>query len=245
MKLLQEIFPMKPIIIANWKMNLNLEDAFDQAIKLNMGNYGANFLLAPPIPYLAYFAKNFKNIKICAQNVSSINGFGPYTGEYSAEILKNCGVDYAIIGHSERRNIFMESNKLIKQKAANCLNSGIIPIICVGETLETRQNNHYTEFITTQLAESIPKNIDYIIIAYEPFWAIGTGLVPTRGEILEIFELIKANIGITILAKKVQLVYGGSVSSKNYKEIISIDGNDGVILGSASLNADELNLILN
>ncbi|MDG1436667.1 MAG: triose-phosphate isomerase [Rickettsiaceae bacterium] len=236
---------MKPIIIANWKMNLTLDEAYSKAKNLDSKSYSSQLLLAPPAPYLAYFAQNFKNTAICAQNVSALNGFGAYTGEYSAEMLKSCNVNYAILGHSERRNTLGETNKLIKKKAFNCIEAQITPIICVGETLEARKNKNYKEFIADQLNSSIPDNAESIIIAYEPFWAIGTGLVPTIEEIAEIFDFIKTSGDISIVAKNSQLVYGGSVSSKNHKDILSVTGNNGVILGSASLDENELNSILN
>jgi triosephosphate isomerase len=236
---------MKPIIIANWKMNLTLKEAYTKTKQLDSRNYSAQLLLAPPAPYLAHFTQNFQNIEFCAQDLSAFNGYGAYTGEYSAEMIKSCNINYAIIGHSERRNAIGEHSNSIKQKALNCINNQITPIICIGETLEARKNNNYKEFITEQITQSIPENIQSLIIAYEPFWAIGSGLVPTIEEISEIFEFIKSNEDISIVAKNAQLVYGGSVSSKNYKEIIAINGNNGIILGSASLNDDELNLILN
>jgi triosephosphate isomerase len=236
---------MKPIIIANWKMNLTLEEAYTKAKLLDSRNYSAQLLLAPPAPYLAHLTQNFKNINFCAQDLSAFSGFGAYTGEYSAEMIKSCNVNYAIIGHSERRNSIGEHSNFIKQKVLNCIEAQIIPIICVGETLEARKNNNYKEFIAEQINQSIPENAHSIIIAYEPFWAIGSGLVPTIEEISEIFEFIKSSEDISIVAKNAQLVYGGSVSSKNYKEILAIAGNNGIILGSASLNDDELNLILN
>jgi triosephosphate isomerase len=236
---------MTPIIIANWKMNLTLDEAYSKAKKLDSKSYSSQLLLAPPAPYLAYFAQNLENTSICAQNISALNGFGAYTGEYSAEMIQSCNINYAILGHSERRNMFGETNKLIQKKAFNCVKANITPIICVGESLEARKNNNYKEFISRQINESIPENATSIIIAYEPFWAIGTGLVPTMQEIAEIFDFIKTSEDISIVAKNAQLVYGGSVSSKNYKEILSIAGNNGVILGSASLDENELNSILN
>lgn len=236
---------MKPIIIANWKMNLSLEDALLKSQQLEARNYSYQFLLAPPTAYLALFAQSFKKTNFCAQDISTMNGFGAYTGECSADMIKSCGVNYAIIGHSERRNTFRESNKTIRKKVENCINAGITPIVCIGETLEARQNNNYLEFILEQLNESIPENTYNLIIAYEPIWAIGSGITPTTKEISEIFEFIKTSKDVSIVAKNAQLVYGGSVNSETCKNILDIPGNNGVILGSASLNDKELNYILN
>ena len=235
---------MKPIIIANWKMNLSLDDAFSKATALNKRNSSAQFILAPPTPYLAHFAKNCSKTSFCAQDVSSISGYGAYTGENSASIIKSCGVNYAIIGHSEKRTIMKDSNMTVRKKAENCVKAGITPIICVGETLETRRNNNYKEFISEQISESIPDNAINIIIAYEPIWAIGTGILPTTDELSVIFDFIKNNSAISQVARNAQLVYGGSVNSRNYKEIISIKGVSGVLIGGASLDDDELNSIL-
>jgi triosephosphate isomerase len=235
---------MKPIIIANWKMNLNLDDAFSKTSALNKRNSSAQFILAPPTPYLAYLAKNCKKTSFCAQDVSDISGYGAYTGESSANIIKSCDVNYAIIGHSEKRTIMKDSNMTVRKKAENCIKAGITPIICIGETLESRKNNNYREFILEQISESIPDNATNIIIAYEPIWAIGTGILPTTEELSDIFDFIKNNSAISQVARNAQLVYGGSVNSRNYKEIISIKGVSGVLIGGASLDDDELNSIL-
>ncbi len=235
---------MKPIIIANWKMNLSLNDAFSKAEALNKRNSSAMFILAPPTPYLAYFAKNLKKTTFCAQDVSSLSGYGAYTGETSADIIKSCEVNYAIIGHSEKRTIMKDSNMIVRKKAENCIKAGITPIICIGETLETRRNGNYKEFILEQISESIPENAQNIIIAYEPIWAIGTGISPTSEELGEIFDFIKNDSAISQVAKNAQLVYGGSVNSRNYKDILSIKNISGVLIGGASLDDDELNSIL-
>jgi triosephosphate isomerase (TIM) len=225
-------------------MNLSLDEAFSKASALNKRNSSAKFILAPPTPYLSYLAKNCNKTIFCAQDVSSISGYGAYTGESSANIIKSCGVNYAIIGHSEKRTIMKDSNMTVRKKAENCIKVGITPIICVGETIETRKNNNYKEFILEQISESIPNNAVNIILAYEPIWAIGTGILPTTNELSDIFDFIKNNSAISQVARNAQLVYGGSVNSRNYKEIISIKGVSGVLIGGASLNDDELNSIL-
>lgn len=235
---------MKPIIIANWKMNLNLNEAFSKADSLNKRNSSVQFILAPPTPYLAHFTQNFTRTTFCAQDVSSISGYGAYTGETSADIIKSCGINYAIIGHSEKRTTMKDSNLTVRKKVESCIKAGIKPIICVGESLETRKNNNYKDFILEQITESIPENANNIMIAYEPIWAIGTGITPTQEELTEIFDFIKNDSAISQVAKNAQLVYGGSVNSRNYKEILAIEGVSGLLIGGASLDDDELNLIL-
>jgi len=237
---------MNKIIIANWKMNQVSQEIFDNIQQFEKIDYPVEFLLAPSVPYLFHFAnKSLDNIRICAQDVSSIEGFGAYTGEYSAKILKECGVNYAIIGHSERRNILMESNDLIKQKFQACVNAKITPIVCVGEDLESRKNNNFKEKIVEQIIGSTISCTEDYIIAYEPLWAIGSGITPTVEEIAEILYFLRTDKKISQLAKNARLVYGGSVSSGNSRSILSIDNNDGIMIGSASVDKNELKKILN
>ncbi|PCJ27578.1 MAG: triose-phosphate isomerase [Rickettsiales bacterium] len=236
---------MKPIFIANWKMNLSLQEATTKAKHIEAQNYPTQFLLAIPATYLAYFTKTFKKITFCAQDVSVVSGFGAYTGECSADMIKSAGVNYSVIGHSEKRELVPESNRIIRKKAENCTRAGIVPIICIGESLESRQSGHFQEFLLEQLNESIPGNAQEIIIAYEPLWAIGSGIIPTIEEISAIFHFIKSSKDVSMVAKKARLVYGGSVNSGNYREILNIPDASGVMLGSASLKETELDLILN
>lgn len=235
---------MNSIIIANWKMNMTLSAAIDLATELETIDHSYQFLIAPPAPYLAQLASFVKKNKICAQDVSFHGGFGAYTGESSADIIKSCGINYAIIGHSERRFNQKESNELIYSKVDNCLSAGIIPIICVGEPLDIRANNSYREYITQQINSSIPKGAPNIIIAYEPIWSIGSGNVPTIEQISEVIELIKNNVKLEMVAKTAQVVYGGSVNSKNFAQILKINGLDGILIGAASMNWSEMNIIL-
>lgn len=237
---------MKPILIANWKMNLNLREAFINAQYLNQHRHTFKFILAPPTPYLAYFVKKLPKIIFCAQDVSTMNGYGPYTGETSADILKSCGINYAIIGHSEQRSAVGYNNTSIQKKVSNCLSAGIKPIICVGEPLVTRRNNQHKEFLLTQITNSIiSTGCKNIIIAYEPIWAIGTGVCAKPNELQEIFHFIKTNTAISQLANDIQLVYGGSVDANNYKKILSIKEVAGILVGNASLKSSELKSILN
>lgn len=236
---------MDSIIIANWKMNMKFNDAVVLAQKLESIDHSSQFFLAPPAPYLAYFAQTLVKTKLCAQDVSSVKDLGAHTGETSATIIKSCGINYSIIGHSERRWQQRESNNIVRKKAQNCIEAGITPIICIGETLEARQNKNFKEFIIQQINSSIPGNAQNIIIAYEPVWAIGTGILPKIEEIYEIAQLIKTNANVEAVAKNAQLVYGGSVNSKNFAHIIKVPGLDGVLVGSASNDWSEMSSILN
>lgn len=242
---------MNPIIIANWKMNLQLQDAIHNTHIISHYSNSKDLIIAPPIAYLSYLSQNFKNIAFCAQNISEFREFGPYTGECSAEIIKSCDVNYALIGHSDRRNFFMEDNNAIRSKILNAINANITPIICIGETLQERQNNSYKNYITQQLADlftNIHKNItqnNKIIIAYEPIWSIGSGMTPNTENISEIFELIISNKHLHTIAKNIRLVYGGSVNVKNYHEIMRAKHIDGVLIGGASIDTDQLATIMN
>ncbi|MBA2628890.1 MAG: triose-phosphate isomerase [Rickettsiaceae bacterium] len=236
---------MNPIIIANWKMTIELNDAITLAQKFESFNHSSQLFLAPPTPYLAYLAKILVKTKLCAQDISSIKELGAYTGENSATIIKSCGVHHSIIGHSERRTTQRESNSLVRKKVENCIEAGIAPIVCIGETLESRKNKNYTEFLIEQINSSLPSNAHNLIIAYEPVWAIGSGITPHPEEIHEIVELIKKSARVELVAKNAQLVYGGSVSSKNFAEIIRVPGLSGVLMGSASIDESEMTSILN
>ena len=225
-------------------MNIKLGEAIALAQKFESFNHSSQFFLAPPTPYLSYLSKVLVKTKICAQDVSSIKELGAYTGENSATIIKSCGVNYSIIGHSERRTNQRESNSIVRKKIENCIEAGIVPIVCIGETLESRQNKNFKEFLIEQINSSIPSNADNLIIAYEPVWAIGSGIAPKPEEIYEIVELIKKSARVELVAKNAQLVYGGSVSSKNFAEIITVPGLSGVLMGSASLDESEMSSIL-
>lgn len=236
---------MNRIIIANWKMNIKLGEAIALAQKFESFNHSSQFFLAPPTPYLSYLSKVLVKTKICAQDVSSIKELGAYTGENSATIIKSCGVNYSIIGHSERRTNQRESNSIVRKKIESCIEAGITPIVCIGEPLESRQNKNFKEFLIEQINSSIPSNAHNLIIAYEPVWAIGSGIAPKPEEIYEIVELIKKSARVELVAKNAQLVYGGSVSSKNFAEIITVPELSGVLMGSASLDESEMSYILN
>lgn len=141
--------------------------------------------------------------------------------------------------------MFMETNRIVGKKFRSCINAGITPIICVGEDIENRKNNNYKELIATQIMDAVPKNTDRFIVAYEPLWSIGSGITPTINEIAEIFHFIKTDKKISQLAKNARLVYGGSVNSSNSQDVLAIANNDGIMLGSASLEESGLKAILN
>lgn len=248
---------MAKIIAGNWKMNgskNDIETWFKDFYNADKGNKNLpTILISLPSIYIQYckeVAKNYKSIEVnigvedCHQELK-----GAFTGNISATMLKDFDVKYSIIGHSERRQYEKETNEIVNKKAKTCVENGIIPLVCVGEDLETRESNNYLQFIENQVLEST-KDLDLnkIIIAYEPVWAIGTGKVPTLEEIEEINSYIKAilNKKTGIKEENIVVLYGGSVKSSNVADITGLKSVDGVLVGGASLKGEEFyNIVAN
>jgi triosephosphate isomerase len=162
---------------------------------------------------------------------------GSFTGDLSAAMLKKIGCEYVILGHSERREWHFENNNIVAKKASAALTENIIPIICVGESAKIRQQNQHLEFVSSQLLESLPNGVfDKLVIAYEPIWAIGSGITPTLAEMAELINKILIE---KLPNKEFSILYGGSVNSSNSKEILTIKNIDGLLVGKASLDAEE------
>ena len=236
------------LIVSNWKMNFNFIQAKNLVTNLKKIKYNKvkltnvicpQFLLLPTLNEVL----SKSDFILGAQDVHfDLNG--PYTGDTSVELIKDYNCKYSIIGHSERRALHNESNRMIKKKVKLCLDNFIIPILCVGESIEQRKKNTYKDFILKQLIECIQKiKCPELVIAYEPIWSIGTGIIPKVEDIIEISELI-----FSFLKKekidKFQILYGGSVNSSNFKEINSIDKINGALIGGASLKINEMEKIL-
>ena len=222
------------IIAANFKMNGDREfiDNWFQNFDANTENL---VVVGLPAIYLESSVQNFNksNFKIAAQNVSKFNNPGAYTGQMSSAMLNDVGVEFCIVGHSEAREHLCEDNESVYEKY-NCLKSfSITPIVCIGESLEIREANNHLDFISDQI-EKFNTAEDKIIFAYEPIWAIGTGLVPTQEQIEEMSSRIKSHF-----SQEVTVLYGGSVNSRNSSEILNMNNIDGVLVGGASLNAEE------
>lgn len=235
---------MKKLIVANLKMNLTLEEANDylDIIKKNIIDQ-LEIIICPSFPFLPLF-KN-KDYKLGAQNCYYLDK-GSYTGEVSPLQLKTIGVSYIIVGHSERRIYFKENNELINDKLKAILKHNIKPILCIGETMEERLLHKTFIVLKKQLNEAL-KDIESdmltdIVIAYEPVWAIGSGKTPTSQEIAEVINYIKDLIKKEYKIDNIIVLYGGSVNLKNIKAITNIA--DGVLIGSASIDADNfINMI--
>ena len=245
----------KKVIAGNWKMNKlpNEAIAFIEELTPLVKNTKNEVVLCVPYTDLFYsllVAQN-TNIKIGAQNMHWEEK-GAYTGEVSAEMLKSIGVEYVIIGHSERRQYFAETDETVNKKLKKALKVGLKPIVCVGETLEQRESGKTIEIITKQTKLALEglsnKEVEQTIIAYEPIWAIGTGKTATADDansaIHEIRNEISKIYGQNI-ANGVIIQYGGSVKSANAKELFSMPDIDGGLVGGASLDATEFSNIVN
>ncbi len=244
----------KRVIAGNWKMNMLPNEAisFIEQLSNKVANAKEEIVLCVPYTDLFYSlltAQN-TNIKIGAQNMHWEEK-GAYTGEVSGPMLKSIGVQYVIIGHSERRQYFAETDDTVNKKVKSAFKYGLKPIVCVGETLEQREAGNTKEIITkqTQLAlDGLNANeIENTIIAYEPIWAIGTGKTATsedaNNSIKEIRNKIKEIYGEEI-SEKVIILYGGSVKASNAKELFMTSDIDGALVGGASLNVEEFTKII-
>jgi triosephosphate isomerase (TIM) len=246
----------KPFIAANWKMNTILSEATTLVnnLKDNLSNLEQKeVVLCPPFIYLPAVRNILKNsnIKIGAQNVY-FQPKGAFTGEISTSMLKDIGCAYVIIGHSERRHIFMEDNELINKKIKAVLTADLLPIFCVGELLEERTNNATEKVIRSQIEnglDDIPVDkYNQLIIAYEPVWAIGTGKNATPEQAQEIHSFIRklmAHLSNDVIAREIPIIYGGSVNPDNIQLLMSGEDIDGALVGGASLSADSFTKIVN
>ncbi|MBQ9019619.1 MAG: triose-phosphate isomerase [Bacilli bacterium] len=223
------------IVALNNKSNLDKNEFLDYLGKLNNIKTNSKLILCPTFINIANF--NSLTISLGSQNVSSKND-GAYTGEVSAKDLNSYNVKYCIVGHSERREYQKESDEEIKEKINRLIENNIIPILCIGETKQERINNSYKEILKKELDILNDINNSNIIIAYEPIWSIGTGIIPTKEEIIEVFDFIKSII------PNCKVLYGGSANTNNIDMLKSINQIDGYLLGGLSLKPDDLQVFL-
>jgi triosephosphate isomerase len=248
----------KQIAAANWKMNLTLTEgeALLDAINAKPHSLTPNqeAIFAVPFPYISMAQAKVgakTNVYVAAQNCSNKLS-GAYTGEVSVTMLQSMCVKYVVIGHSERREYFNESNELLAQKVDICLENKTTPIFCCGEPLEIRESATQNEYVAKQLTESLfhltEDAISHVVIAYEPIWAIGTGKTASSDQAQEMHAFIRSQIAGkygTSVANGISILYGGSVKSANAVEIFSQPDVDGGLVGGASLIADEFVAIIN
>lgn len=246
---------MKKLIYGNFKMNTTLKDIenYTETFLPKVVNSKNEIAIFPPFTNLMFAKQKLTNSKILlgAQNVSSETS-GAYTGEVSACMLKSVGVNVVIVGHSERRKIFLEKNELINKKIKEALSQGLKVVLCVGETKTERTNNKYKQVVAKQIAEGLKglyeNELKNIIVAYEPIWAIGTGMVPNAKQIEEVATAIREEISNEYsinASKNIKILYGGSVNSSNAKQFAYVTGINGLLVGGASLNTEEFAKICN
>lgn len=241
----------KKLIAGNWKMNggLAANEALVKAVVAGMGSPSCMAAVCVPAPYLAQVQALCagSTLALGAQDVST-HEQGAYTGEVSATMLKEFGVRYAIVGHSERRQYHGETDALVAEKAKAALAHGITPIVCVGETLAERESGKTEEVVKRQLAAVIHTNghcISEIVVAYEPVWAIGTGRTATPEQAQQVHAVLRAQLmAASSHAQRIQILYGGSMNAGNAAQLLAQNDIDGGLIGGASLKpADFLSII--
>lgn len=245
----------KPIIAGNWKMNKGVEEAknlVNEILDIEL-NKDVEAVLCTPFVDLALVKEMIKDtdIKLGAQNMY-FEESGAYTGEVSPTMLTGIGVEYVILGHSERREYFKECDDTINKKVLSALKHELKPILCVGETLEERQEGKEKEKVRTQIEKNLTgvseEQFDNVVIAYEPIWAIGTGVTASSNDAEEMCAYIRTIVGELHgenAAQKVRIQYGGSVKPENVKEIMGKENIDGALVGGASLEAESFGKLVN
>ncbi len=244
----------KPIIAGNWKMHKTIKEAvaFIDEIKDSVNNENVEAVICAPFTLLKDLKEASKgtNIKIAAQNMH-YETQGAFTGEVSAEMLKEIEMDYVVIGHSERREYFNETDETCNKKVLKALTVGIDPILCCGETLEQREAGETKNVCRVQVEEGLKnvskEDIAKVVIAYEPVWAIGTGKTATSEEANDVIKYIREVIANLYgeLANDVRIQYGGSVKPANVSEIMSQSDIDGALVGGASLAPNDFTQLVN
>ncbi len=242
----------QPLVAGNWKMNGSLDSIRTLLGALKNADFGnAQCVVMAPSIYLPQVAEQLKNSSVSwgAQNVSQ-HSSGAFTGEISADMLKDFDCRYALVGHSERRSLYGESDMIVAEKFAAIQKAGLIPMLCLGEQLEEREAG-VTESVVNRQLQTV---IDHVgvaafaqaVIAYEPVWAIGTGKTATPQQAQEVHHFIRSQLASkdATIAAEIQILYGGSVNAKTAKSLFAMADIDGGLVGGASLKADEFITIL-
>ncbi|MBU1020653.1 MAG: triose-phosphate isomerase [Firmicutes bacterium] len=238
----------KPIIAGNWKMFKTRDEALQFVYNVNLklpSNDFVDSVICAQSPILRDLVKRQGDaLRIGAQNMHYADN-GAFTGEVSAPLLENIGVEYVIIGHSERRAYFNETDEAINKKLHQAFRYGLKPILCVGESLETRQSNQTDVFVKNQVVQDLfglgTEQVKELVIAYEPIWAIGTGLTATSTQANDTIKAIRnvvKDLYDNETAEVLRIQYGGSVKPGNIKELLGMSDIDGALIGGASLDAD-------
>jgi len=247
----------KPVIAGNWKMYKLLDEAVQTALALKplVANAGhCEVVIAPVFTALKTVADRLEgsNIQVAAQDCAEQNEFGARTGEVAPAMLADVGCSHVIIGHSERRQFFAETDTSVNRKTKAALEARLTAIVCVGETLAEREAGHAESVVETQLNGGLEgltvRDMERIIIAYEPVWAIGTGKTATPEQAQEMHGYIRRKVGEshgTSVAGAIRILYGGSVKSDNIRELMAQPDVDGALVGGASLEAESFAKIVN
>tara|TARA_B100001250_G_scaffold181543_1_gene156225 strand:- start:15508 stop:16260 length:753 start_codon:yes stop_codon:yes gene_type:complete len=246
----------KNIVVGNWKMNLNKFEAVDlvEAILERLLNKDIHVILAPSFVHLSQLVKMSSytdNVSVASQNCSEFER-GAYTGEVSADIIAAYGVQYVILGHSERREMFNENNILLKGKVDQALKSNLDVIFCCGETLKQRKDGIHFKCIEAQINDSLfhlsPQEFSSITIAYEPIWAIGTGMTASADEAQQVHKFIRETLKNKFgrdISQNTSILYGGSCNPNNANLLFAQQDIDGGLIGGASLGADSFLKVIN
>ncbi len=239
---------MRDLIVAgNWKMNGSQQFVDDMLFTLNKVEFSESVevIVFPPSVYLHAARQQAKTVKVGAQNIF-FESSGAYTGEISPSMLSDIDCRYVIIGHSERRAIFSEDDDLIAKKLVASIENDLVPILCVGETLEDRESGRFFEVIARQVKIGLnllqAEQVARVIVAYEPVWAIGTGKTASPLQAQEVHGLIRHLVAELVgeqISERISILYGGSVNAANAKELFSQPDIDGGLVGGASLKVDE------
>ena len=230
----------RPLLVGNWKMNgLRASEAEVSALARGLDGAGADVWLCPPVTLLSHFIKVFKGKPLSwgAQDCHAEES-GAHTGDVSAEMLADIGAVSVIVGHSERRRDYAETNAMVRSKLSAVRRAGMVAIVCIGETLEERESGGVLPVLEKQLRESLPEDVDgsKTVLAYEPVWAIGTGKVPSGGEIVEVHGFLRERLD-ACGAADAPILYGGSLGPSNADWLLRLDNVDGGLIGTASLEA--------
>ena len=245
----------KPIIAGNWKMNKTRDEALQisYAVKDNVvSSETVESVICAPFPYLRCLVKLQGNaLRIGAQNMHFEEN-GAYTGEVAPDMLKGIGVSYVVLGHSERREMFNETDETVNKKVHAAFANHLIPIVCVGESLADREGGTTNEVVDTQTVKALegltPEQVKNVIIAYEPIWAIGTGRTATAAQANETIGYIRSvveRVYGTEVSEAVRIQYGGSVNPSNIKELMAQEHIDGALVGGASLDPQSFLALVN
>ncbi|OJU27201.1 MAG: triose-phosphate isomerase [Alphaproteobacteria bacterium 64-6] len=234
---------IRPLVAGNWKMNgLTVSLAEAEAMARGLSSQAADVLICPPATLVATLAARLGGSRIAVGGQDCHpKASGAHTGDISAEMLKDAGASAVIVGHSERRTDHLESDALVRCKAEAAHRAGLSAIVCVGETAAERQAGQTLEVVSRQLAGSLPEacRAADTIVAYEPVWAIGTGLTPTTGDVAEVHALIRKALAARFgnEGQAMRILYGGSVKPSNANELMAVANVNGALVGGASLKA--------